>query len=501
MLILVSIITILLSIFFYYNKTNYFKKHGIPYLEPMPIFGNMASPLFQLTSLADQLKQIYYINENAKYIGLYDFSTPVIMIRDPELMRSIATKHFDHFVDHRGFVDPIQDPLFGGNIFSLRGDNWREVRNLLSPSFTSSKMKGMFKLMLKCSENFVDFLTEQSIKQQSINSKDAFTRYTNDVIATCAFGVTVDSMRNPNNEFYVLGKKATNFEGILSIKFFLLRNFPMISKLLRVKLIGSYVEDFFYEIVRDTIAMRDEKGISRPDMIQLMMETRHNKDGNGRVLSIEDMTSQAFIFFFGGFDTSSSLMCFLAHEISINNDIQKRLQNEIDELYGKCNGEPSYEAINDLQYLEAVINEALRMYPIATFLDRICTKSFVLPPTLPGVKPLQLNYGDNLWFPAYAVHRDPKYFNEPDKFLPERFIGDKIAINSPAYVPFGNGPRMCIGNRFALLETKVLFFHLIAKCQITPSKKMILPLEFSNRSFTITAKGGFWLDLKPRNKW
>ncbi|KAK0087675.1 hypothetical protein PV325_000413 [Microctonus aethiopoides] len=502
-MILAIILGGLLVILYYIKKENKFEKHGIPYIKPLPIFGNMFQILFRITQHMEMIRKFYYINTKAKYIGFYDFSCPVLLIRDPELVKNITVKYFDHFVDHRGFVDPVQDPLFGKNLFSLRGDNWREIRNLLSPAFTSSKMKAMFKLMEKCSQDFANYMYEQTQKKKTltINSKEFFARYTNDVIATCAFGITIDSMRNPDNEFYILGREATNFEGILSLKFLLLRNFPIISRLLRVKLVNENIEKFFKTIVRDTIAIRDEKGISRPDMIQLMMESRNNKNGHGPELTIEDMTAQAFIFFFGGFDTSSSLMSFLAHEISMNTEVQAKLYNEINDVHIKFNGDPTYEAINSMQYLDAVINETMRCYSIAHVLDRVCTKTFELPPTLPGTKPFQLQPGDSVMIPVQAFQSDPKYFYDPDKFIPERFIEDtKGIVNSPAYLPFGNGPRMCIGNRFALLETKILIYHLLMKCVLKPSKKMINPIKFSTASFQILPKGGFWLDLQPRNK-
>nr|UEN71138.1 cytochrome P450 4AV17 [Meteorus pulchricornis] len=501
--ILTLIVAGLFIIWYYSKQEDYFKKRGIPIETPIPLFGNMMKPILRITPFMERICQFYYINTEAKYVGYYDFSSPVIMLRDPEIVKSIVIKNFDHFVDHRGFVDPVADPLFGKNLFSLRGDNWREIRNLLSPAFTSSKMKSMFKLMSKCSESFTDYMMEQFEKQKSltINSKDAFTRYTNDVIATCAFGVSVDSMRNPDNTFYVLGRKTTNFEGILSLKFQLIRNFPTLSNLLRVKLIDERAERFFNGLVRDTIAYRDEKGITRPDMIQLMMETRNDRNGQKPELTIQDMTSQAFIFFFGGFDTSSTFMCFLAHSISANPEVQTKLQNEIDEVYDKYHVEPTYEAINSMQYLDAVLNETLRLYPIAGFLDRVCTKSIELPPPLPGMKPLHLQPGDNIIIPTCAFQSDPQYYPDPKKFSPERFLEDSKAIlNSSTYLPFGDGPRICIGNRFALLETKILIYHLMAKFTLIPGEKMVLPLKLSAASLIVWPVGGFWLDLQPRRK-
>jgi len=115
---------------------------------------------------------------------------------------SIAVKNFDSFTDHRGFIDEVNDALLGKNLFSLRGEKWRDVRNLLNPAFTSSKMKAMFKLTSDCAANFTEFLPKLPSNQNVMEMKNCFTRYTNDVIATCAFGISV-SMRNPTNSTFM----------------------------------------------------------------------------------------------------------------------------------------------------------------------------------------------------------------------------------------------------------------------------------------------------------
>ncbi|XP_015117659.1 cytochrome P450 9e2-like [Diachasma alloeum] len=498
-IILATIALVLFLCYCFSSGENFFDKNGILYVKPVSFLGNMAPIIFRQASILTVINKIYNLNKDAKYVGVFDFGCPVVLIRDQELAKNITIKYFNHFVNHRSFADPEQEPLFGNNLFSLHDERWRSIRNLLSPAFTSSKMKVMFKLISGCAANYADYFAEQSRdKPYEVNSKDAFTRYTNDVIGTCAFGIEVDSIRNRNNEFYVLGKEATNFEGLKSLKFWVLRSFPKLSNLLNIRLISSDVNNFFNNLVRDTIAMRDEKGISRPDMIQLMMETRNNKEGPK--LTIEEMTSQAFIFFLGGFDTVSYLMCFAAQEIAGRADIQERLHREIDEAFDKHNGDPPYEAVVNMIYLEAVINETLRMYPIGALLDRVCNAEFELPPALPGKIPVMLKPGQNVWIPVYSYQRDPENYSDPDVFDPERFIKNgRLSGNSANSLAFGQGPRMCIGNRFALLETKVLLVHLLRKCSLRPGRKMILPLRLSKTSLAMIAEGGFWVEFQPRN--
>ncbi|XP_011865449.1 PREDICTED: uncharacterized protein LOC105560707 [Vollenhovia emeryi] len=497
---LLSLVAGVIAIYYFFFKDlNFFEKYGIIHIPPWPIVGNMGPVFFRQLSLAELVEKIYNLNQDAKYVGFYDSMNPIVVIRDLELIKAIGVKNFEMFPDHRAFIDEVNDPLFGKNLFSLRGERWRDARAVLSPAFTSSKMKAMFKLMSECAVSFTDFLSKLPADKTVLEMKDCFTRYTNDVIATCAFGISIDSMRKPNNEFYVYGKEATTFDTLRTIKFYFIRSMPVITKMLGVKFVSEHVGRFFKDLVRYTIHTRDTKNIVRPDMLQLMMETR-GKRGAGRELTIEDMTSQAFIFFFGGFDTVSTLMCFAAHEIAVKPDIQAKLRNEVDEVLKTNNGELTYDTLNGMQYLDAVVNETLRLWPVAVAVDRICAEDFELPPALPGDNPYLLKKGANVWFPVFGLQRDPKYFEKPNEFYPERFLDEnKKDINSAAYFPFGIGPRMCIGNRFALLETKIMLFHLLARCELKMCPKTSHPLQLSKTSFTMLADGGFWLKIQARD--
>lgn len=498
----VSLALVAVAALYYYVKglKTFFKDRGIPEVKSFPVLGNMWKVFIQRSNIAEAVKEIYNDNPKARYIGMFEFTTPLVMIRDPELIKSVTVKNFDHFQDHRVLpgIEKIE-PIFSKNLFGLQGERWKEVRNLLSPAFTSSKMKSMFKLMHECAVTYGNYFSSLPEGNRTLELKDAFTRYTNDVIATCAFGVNVDSMNNRDNKFYVYGKDATSFGRWKSFKFFLLR-WPNLCKTLGIHLFDPVVNKFFGDLVETTIKTRDEQGIVRPDMIQLMMETR-GKLGPGKELTIQDMIAQAFIFFFGGFESTSTLMCFSAYEIGVHQEVQERLQEEIDEVLEANNGQVTYEAINDMKYLDAVINEALRMYPVVVAVDRTCTKPFELPPALPGLKPYVVQKGEYLWIPIYGIQYDSQYYEEPEKFIPERFLDDaKKTVNSPLYLSFGLGPRMCIGNRFALLETKVLLFQIFSRCNLKPNAKTPIPMVLSRKGFQMNAKDGFWFDIEPRKK-
>lgn len=141
--------------------------------------------------------------------------------------------------------------------------------------------------------------------------------------------------------------------------------------------------------------------------------------------------------------------------------------------------------------------ESLRKWPTAVAVDRECVKPYTIEPKLPGEKPVYIKEKGPIWIPIYGIHHDPKFYPVPEKFDPDRFSDEnKRKINAYTYLPFGLGPRNCIGSRFALLEIKTVFFHLLHNFAIVPTNKSIIPVKLSAKGFSLTAEGGFWFGLK-----
>lgn len=496
--VLLSILAALLAgYYFFCMNLDFFEKHGIPHFRPLPLLGNLARVMFRRIPFTDLLQSVYGIRPEAKYVGFFAMMRPVLIIRDPALIKSIAVKNFDSFPDHASFSNDHEEPLISKNLSALRGQRWRSVRALLSPSFTSSRIKAMFVPMSRCAADLTDFLANLPVEKREMDMKDVFTRYTNDVITCCAFGIKTDSMRNPDNEFLVCGKEVIDGGILATIRLLLVHAMPRVCRMLGITVFSGRIAKVFKEAIERVIEHRRRTGESQPDMLQLMLDSR----SKGGALNVEDMVSQSFVFFIAGFDIVSSVLSFAAHEMACHPEIQERLRREIDSVLSSSKEETvDYEAVNRMKYLEAVVNETLRMYPVAFLTDRVCEKSFELPPALPGLKPFRLKKGTNVWFPTFALQHDPLYFEEPDKFRPERFLDeDKKVHRSGAFLPFGIGPRVCIGNRFALMEIKVLIFHLLARCQLKVSPKTGVPMRLS-RKRPVYPEAGFWLAVEPRGE-
>lgn len=495
------LLVVIVALLFYYNgkSLDNWKARKVVCLKSWPIMGAMGPFVFGQQSLAELVEGFYRKISNKRYIAFLQFLKPTLVLNDVDLIKQITIKDFNYFTDRRIFVTEKIDPLFGKSLFSLTGQKWKSMRSTLSPAFSSSKMKTMFTLISDMAEQFTDHLSKRTYSNNivSLEMKDLFTRFANDVIATSAFGINCDSIQDRNNEFYKMGQK-TILDGFSdSIKIFGYTLSPTIMEFLSIRLFDEKVTAFFRDIVVNTIKIREEKRIVRPDMIHLLMEARK---GNSE-LSNEDIASQAIFFFFAGFETTSTLLCHLANELAQNIEVQERLQKEIDETIKKHGKKVSYEGLMDMKYLDMVVNETLRKWPTVPVIDRKCIQEYVIPATGDDEEDLVIQKDDNIWIPIYGVHRDPKYFPNPDKFDPERFSAENIEnIKSHSYLPFGIGPRNCIGARFALMEAKILYFYILSQFNIMVVEKTQMPFRHKKHQFNIHAENGFWVGFKLRKK-
>ncbi|XP_018363633.1 PREDICTED: cytochrome P450 9e2-like [Trachymyrmex cornetzi] len=465
----ISVLSIVISVlvtYYLFRKFNFFKRNGIIHIPSIPILGAMVPIIFRQMSFVDFTRKIYNFNRDAKYIGFYATTKPVLMLRDPEVIKDVVIKNFDTFTNNPALAD-TNDYVLSQNLFGLQNAKWRHVKNLLSPFFTSHKLKTIFTLMSKHAADFAELMLTLPADKSDVNMKDIFDRYTNDVVALCIYGMKIDSIRNPTNKFYVCGKDITYMSAIRSIK------------------------------IKNEIVIRNAEHVSRPDMIQLMLDNR-GKEGQIQ-LDVDDIVAQAYAFYFASFETTSSVMSFITYKIATNPSIRVKLRQEIDELLNESDGNVTYEAVNKLKYLDAVIKEALRLFS-PFVVERVCGKAYKLPPALPGEKSFTINKGMIIWIPLYAIHHDEKYYDNPEEFRPERFLNNDQDNNyrSIFYFPFGLGSRMCIGRRFGLLMIKVVLFHLLARCELKQCPKTS-SIKFSEKNLLMMPKDGFWLNIQYRN--
>lgn len=183
---------------------NFFKDRGIAFAKPIFLFGTNSNMLINKKSLPEVINKRYNDFYDEKLVGLFEMRSPLLMVKDPAIIKQLAVKEFDSFLDHTVVLSEESDPLFGKALFSLRGQKWRDMRATLSPAFTGSKMRLMFDFVTKCAQQSTEHL-EQQIKatgNKDYEMREIFSKFTVDVIATCAFGLEVRNIIKINDRRY-----------------------------------------------------------------------------------------------------------------------------------------------------------------------------------------------------------------------------------------------------------------------------------------------------------
>lgn len=201
----------------------------------------------------------------------------MFLIKDPALTKQIAVKDFEYFLDHRQIISDKTDPLFGKGLFLLQGERWKDMRSTLSPAFTGSKMRLMFDLVTECGRNSTKTLKEQIKKSGNIDfeMRELFSKFTVDMIATCAFGLEVNSFKDPDNDFQKITSLVTAFtKPITALKIMANQIAPKLLEFLNISVMDKKICAFFRETILETMKIREEKGIIRHDMINLLIQAR-----------------------------------------------------------------------------------------------------------------------------------------------------------------------------------------------------------------------------------
>ncbi|CRL02226.1 CLUMA_CG015167, isoform A [Clunio marinus] len=453
--------------------------------------------------------ELYEKSKSHRIIGLYFLYRPGLMINDPKLIQNILVKDFHHFTDHGLYVDTKYDPL-SGHLFSLRGEQWKHLRAKLSPLFSPGKLKVMFPTFLSCATNLQKHVDEcVRLGKNVIEFRDLMARYTTDIIASVAFGYDNNSINEPDNEFRLVGAKVFKPTIKAGLRAFLTFLMPKLNSFIGLKVADKDVEEFMFSMVKNTILYRQKNQKERNDFMQMMIklkakefvERKENVPADcwqADTLTLNEIVAQAFVFFIAAFETTSSTMALCLYELSRNKELQEKAQYEIDQALKRSSDDISYEIMSELKYLENCIDETLRKYPPAPFLIRECIKTYDVPGTDHVIEK-----GTPIIISSFGIHRDPEIFENPLKFNPERFninsTGDGKA-NGLFYIPFGDGPRICIGMRMGKMIAKLGLTLLLEKFNFEIfGKSHENELEFSPKQFVLTLKDDMDFKVTLRN--
>nr|ANS06310.1 cytochrome P450 [Agasicles hygrophila] len=502
----VHIVLAILTIAFLYIKWThtYWKRKGVMHVEPTFLVGLMTCFL-KGEPLLEPLIEVYKKAraKGERYIGHYEFLYPVFVPIDVELIKLIFQDNFMNFDSHGSLnISEEVDP-FIVNLFHLRGEDWKNMRRKLSPTFSTGKIKMMFDGMVACGKNLEEYLKQYS-QGKTLELKELSACFTTDIIGSIAFGIDVDSLKNPYAEFRQRSKEYLSVDPIKVLRLIVAHSLPtwLVYKL-NFSTLTPKMTQYYTDLVRKTVQHREKNNIFRRDFLHLLIQLKNlGKVGDdGRIfddtdptkapqMTISEMAAQCFVFYVAAFDTSANTISFALYELAQNREIQDRAREEIRRVLKHYDDELTYDALKEMEYLEQILSETLRKYPPGYNIPRVCSKDFKVPNS-----DLVIYKGQSVRIPAYCIHRDPEYYPNPEVFDPERFSEEnKDKISPLAYLPFGGGPRTCFGARFGKVQTKVGLCSILKNHEVTLNNKTKMPLNYE-AGFTLAA-GEVWLDVK-----
>ncbi|CAO4377788.1 unnamed protein product [Caenorhabditis nigoni] len=505
--------TLLVGVFSYYLWTwTYWKRRGISGPIGYPIFGSTLELFDSENPPPAQLEK--WTKKYGKVYGMTQGLSKTLVISNPDLVQEVMVNQYDNFYGRN--LNPIQ-----GNpnqekrvhLFAAQGHRWKRLRTISSPTFSNNSLR---KLKTTVEDSCVELLRhmeEQTAGGKPIELLTFYQEFTLDVIGRIALGQTDSQMfKNPMLPYVraVFGepRKALFMSGFLvpwiaPILRKIMFSFPSILKNPAVHIIRQTAE-----AVEKRIAQRlaDEKVGIEPgepqDFIDLFLDAKSDDvdiqsneefsktEKVTKQLTTDEVVGQCFVFLVGGFDTTALSLSFSSYLLATHPDVQKKLQEEVDR---ECKDpEITFDQLSKLKYMECVIKETLRLYPLAALANaRRCMRAA----TLGG---LEIEKGVDIVCDTWTIHKDPKIWGtDAEDFKPERWeSGDDHILSKGSFISFGLGPRQCIGMRLAYMEEKLLLCHILRKYTLKTCKQTQIPMKLVG--VRTTQPESVWMNLEPR---
>lgn len=272
---------VLLTIFYilyrYLTRNhNYWKIRGVPYEEPSFLAGNLAEVFKGKQQIGKHLGYLYS-KYKTPYFGIYIMGKPYLVLRHPEIIKSVTIRDFNNFDDRTFACDKKADVMSGNSLFVLRNPDWRNIRSKLTPIFTSGKLKLMFGIMKNCAKEMQDYLDKNHGKSMEI--KEVSAKYMTDLVSACFFGLDTHNF-NEESEFRRASIKmfeSTFFNSICLFAYFFV---PKLVSLLKLRLLDTA---FLQYVFLNTLEHREKTKTRRNDFVDLLLQLKENfgENNNG----------------------------------------------------------------------------------------------------------------------------------------------------------------------------------------------------------------------------
>lgn len=388
----------------------------------------------------------------------------IYLINSPELINEVLVTQQRNFIKHSFFWRHVT-AIFGKGLVTNEGESWLRQRRLMAPSFHRERIASYAETMVHHTQVMLETWRAGDVRDVHQDMMALTLR----IVAEVLFNADIErDIAAVNDSFEAVAKEiAARFRRPVFIP-----DWVPTPGNRRYRAGVSKLNDLVFRIIRE----HHENGAMGTDLLATLMQVR---DEHGNAMSDQQLRDEAVTLLLAGHETTALALSWSFYLLSLNPQVADKLEEELErELAGQA---PGVGDLKTLRYTEAVILEAMRVFPPAFGIGREAVNDC-------EIGGYHVPAGTTIFMSAWVVHRDPRFYEEPDAFRPERWL-DGLADRLPrhAYMPFGGGPRICIGNNFAMMEAILLLASIAQRYRLEKiTDAAILPFP----SITLRPTGG-----------
>jgi cytochrome P450 family 4 len=453
-------------VFWWINRTNR-NKHfykSLPGPPTIPLFGNaldFKSTKDVLTNLCNYTKNYgpilkAKIGPFRKFILVSDYKFLETILSSTKLIKKSDDYNFFH-------------PWLGTGLLTSDGHKWKKHRRVLTPAFHFQILEQFLEVFESCGNKIVKIF-ESEVGKESIDIYPYVTLCTLDIICESIMGININAQDNSDSDYVrsvknmcrIVIERSMSPLQMYDFLFPLTKNYYTQKKSL--KILHKQTNEVIYARIKELenqkqLIMNGHDSKKKKPFLDLLLQTQID----GKPLTHEEIREEVDTFMFEGHDTTASAISFTLYCLANHPDVQQKAYQEQQIIFqDKETDTATYADLQNMKYLEKVIKESLRLYPSVPIYGRETNEEVQFDDNT------YLPKGDTILIFAFGIHRDPKHFEEPETFNPERF--ENADGKFPyAYIPFSAGPRNCIGQKFAMLEMKSTISKILRKYELQPA--------------------------------
>ncbi|RRA99193.1 cytochrome P450 [Larkinella rosea] len=449
----------------------------IPKLKGLPFLGSTLDfardPLAFLTGLQQKYDRLVQFDAVGRLITL---------TLTPEDARYILQENNKNYVKSAAY--DVLKMFLGNGLLNSEGDFWRRQRRLAQPAFHKQRLALLVDGMNRETAGLMASWKNRDLSKPLLISEEMMQLALAIVTRSLFSSDVKNHLENVSEAITTIIQTA--YKEIFNF-FPATRNWPT-PRTIRYRRAVRKTEAIIYEIIENR--RREPPETRHDDLLGMLMETRD--DETGEQMTNQQLRDEVTTIFMAGHETTANALSWAFYLLANHPDVTEKLREEINMVLGPTDL-PTMETLRELTYATQVIQETMRLYPPAWIFGRQPLHSDQF-----GDYRVEVPKADGMLICPYLLHRDPRYWEKPETFEPEHFLPERVK-NRPtyAYLPFGGGPRLCIGNNFAMMEMQIVLTLLIREFDFLPADSKKVEAE---PGITLRPKGGLRLRVRARHK-